>query len=570
MAITFLTGFEHRAGSTYAANSGVLGSAGTGAYNTSTFRSGAASYRVQPSQTGPQSALVGSGSYAVARIYVRFATLATTESGDRAVYVPGAASGSGTGIFIEASTNKLFARVGGGSKAYGPTISAGQWYRLDLLFNKSTTTWTLSWQVDGAAQTQAALAGQTAGASVSSSDIIGVFNAASAVDAYFDDWAMSSSAGDYPLGAGYVLGLKPIACGTHALGSFTKTGGTSITGGETTSYQEIDEQPPSDADWVAQTAAGTTSYLEYQLTQVSEGNTPRAVRAMGSIIAAAGSSIASKIYLRDGGSDGAVANLAAITTVQGRGACFATRPSGGAWTETAVNAMRMRCGYSFSISTGPIRFPWLFAEVEYGGTAAGPPTVPPTLTGCPTPSPTSDDSATFSWSSSEPGVTQYRYRIDGGAWTTGAGPVTYTGLADGTHTFEVQAGNAQGWGPSATCVWDVDTSVPDPPTITCPGSPLTSGTGSIAFSGEPGATFEVQLDGGGWTADTSPFSFSGLANGDHTLEVRQTDALDNGPSAPATCVFTIAVVPGAPSIVCPPASIDTSDPANWPPVFSWS
>ena len=60
--------------------------------------------------------------------------------------------------------------------------------------------------------------------------------------------------------------------------------------------------------------------------------------------------------------------------------------------------------------------------------------------------------ATFSGGTDAVGVTQYRSRIDAGAWTVGTSPRTFTGLTASTsYTIDVQAGDAAGnWSPSAT------------------------------------------------------------------------------------------------------------------------
>ncbi len=58
---------------------------------------------------------------------------------------------------------------------------------------------------------------------------------------------------------------------------------------------------------------------------------------------------------------------------------------------------------------------------------------------------------------------------------------------------------------------------------------------------EAGLTFECRLDGGSWTACTSPASYTTLANGPHLFEVRAKDALGNADATPASQAWTVAV-----------------------------
>ena len=99
--------------------------------------------------------------------------------------------------------------------------------------------------------------------------------------------------------------------------------------------------------------------------------------------------------------------------------------------------------------------------------------------------------------------------------------------------------------------WTVDLTAPSAPGLSgTPASPTNSTTASISFSGEANATFSCKLDSGSYSAcGSSPKSLSGLADGSHTLYVKQTDQAGNeGPAASVTwTVDTTPVDTTAPS-----------------------
>ena len=87
-----------------------------------------------------------------------------------------------------------------------------------------------------------------------------------------------------------------------------------------------------------------------------------------------------------------------------------------------------------------------------------------------------------------------------------------------------------------------DTTPPDTTITGGASGTVTTPSASLTFtSSERGSTFECQLDAGSWGACTSPKSYSGLANGSHTFDVRATDAPGNTDASPATRTWTVNV-----------------------------
>ena len=91
----------------------------------------------------------------------------------------------------------------------------------------------------------------------------------------------------------------------------------------------------------------------------------------------------------------------------------------------------------------------------------------------------------------------------------------------------------------------------------------TSGPASVSFGfsdTEGTATFEVQIDGGGYIAASSPQLYGGLTDGSHTFDVRAKDAYGNTSSATSRTWTVDAIAPPTPSIDSGPAPASTSGP----------
>ena len=156
-----------------------------------------------------------------------------------------------------------------------------------------------------------------------------------------------------------------------------------------------------------------------------------------------------------------------------------------------------------------------------------------TLTSTP-PAVTNSAAASFGFTATE-GGSSFECKLDGGAFGTCSSPQPYSGLAAGSHTFQVRAIDGAGnVDPSpASFTWTVDLTAPDTTLTSTPANPSNSASASFSFSAsEAGSTFACQLDGAGFTACSSPKAYSSLAPGSHTFQVRATDGAGNvDPSA---------------------------------------
>lgn len=127
------------------------------------------------------------------------------------------------------------------------------------------------------------------------------------------------------------------------------------------------------------------------------------------------------------------------------------------------------------------------------------------------------------------GVDHIECNIDNGGWFTCVSPFNIPVLPPGNHAFQVQASDTLGHMSSViTSNWMIDITGPS---VTLTGMPPTGQTdtnATISFTSSDGespvVSHQCQWDGGAWTACSSPDSRSGLSVGNHTVNVRATNA----------------------------------------------
>ncbi|MBL8786190.1 MAG: HYR domain-containing protein [Deltaproteobacteria bacterium] len=147
--------------------------------------------------------------------------------------------------------------------------------------------------------------------------------------------------------------------------------------------------------------------------------------------------------------------------------------------------------------------------------------------------PAQNSVATFAFSADEAGAT-FTCRLDAGPAGPCQSPVSFNGLADGSHTFSVYASDlgCKSDESPATYTWLVDTRFPDTAYLTTP--PVLNGfddPNSFTYE-DPTApantTFECSLDGAAWTPCNGGSLQAGvLAIGQHTLSVKTCERLSD-------------------------------------------
>ena len=148
-------------------------------------------------------------------------------------------------------------------------------------------------------------------------------------------------------------------------------------------------------------------------------------------------------------------------------------------------------------------------------------------------------------------------RAADGSWSVVANP----SLPDGDYIVRAeQLDGASNVGTSAAHSFRVDTSAPN--TFFTLTPPAATGTSSADFhfdSNESGASFECRLDGGAWSACSSPEVRSGLAAGSHTFQVRATDGAGNTDATPASVTWTVDFSLPALTLESPADGMRTND-----------
>lgn len=307
-------------------------------------------FRFNASASAPQAAhtfatQIASPATTVSRCYVYFATLPNaTVSVIRDASVGG-------GAFYHQASGEIRAGDGSTFPASGVAVTTGQWYRIDVKTVYDTTT-TVDVQVDGVACAQLSRAGS---AIANTGTQLGFASANVTGDMYIDDACVSGTSGDYPIGAGTVVGQYPSADGTHgggwASGTFGKStsGATNAANTDTDIWQSLDNPLVTTAAgaWVANlTATALTNYVEFR-NGTMPADTSTINGAMLTATSHSASATANNFNFDINDGSGHTVTLFSILDLSETTICVVTAvrntdANGVAWTATTMNANRNR------------------------------------------------------------------------------------------------------------------------------------------------------------------------------------------------------------------------------------
>lgn len=237
-----------------------------------------------------------------------------------------------------------------------------------------------------------------------------------------------------------------------------------------------------------------------------------------------------------------------------------TNTWGRTWTGSEFSNFRIRLTSPFAIGT--VFVDQVQVKVYYDD-------VPPdtTITVSPT-NPSNDTTPDFEFTGTDDvggsGIAGFECQMDGGGFSACTTPANFGPLTDGSHTFEVRAiDNAGNVDPTpASYTWLIDATAPDTSITSNPTNPSGDPNPTFTFTGDDGtgsgvASFECQIDGGGFSSCNSGDSFGPLSAGSHTFEVRAIDNAGNIDLTPATYTWTINLT--GPSVNIVNSIIDTGD-----------
>ncbi len=139
---------------------------------------------------------------------------------------------------------------------------------------------------------------------------------------------------------------------------------------------------------------------------------------------------------------------------------------------------------------------------------------------------------TFLTTDSASGISHYEVQVDTGSFFTQTSSYTIPSQTDGTHTVTVRAYDNVGNYRDGTVDIYIDTTAPEAFTPAAdPSGWTTNDQPQITFSTTDATSgvshYEVGIDGGSFTIQTSPYTLPSLSDGTHTITVRAYDNAGN-------------------------------------------
>jgi len=302
------------------------------------------------------------GQINVVHFAFQFASLPTADASIFGIW----ANGNRNAIIYYKQSSGKFTMAGGGSAGTWAsridmdgtvTAVAGQWHTFEVKYQEYVNPLVIDWYVDGVAQPQ--LSWASAGTTSNTVVDFGQISASTTATytGYWDDIIMSATPGDFPLGDIRVSGAKPNAMGTHNTpANFQNDDNSAISA---TSWQRIDDipmPPTSNTDYLKQVTAGGGTYIEVGF----EDTTQTCLRGASLFFAvhttATQANNMAVNSVANGFSYTIWSGSIASTTIkyaQKVASQNSLTPGTGPWTQTIINGLTARFGFSTDVSPVP-------------------------------------------------------------------------------------------------------------------------------------------------------------------------------------------------------------------------
>jgi hypothetical protein len=374
-ALVYLEGFEHQTMSVLQ-----FGGVGTGIFDgtitnpgqitidTSVFRNGVASLRVAANGAATNAVHEVSGlpTVFVCSVAIRLDSLPAADS---EVFGFIGTVLNPLRLRFRASDSKWIARIEDSTAdLVGPVAVAGTWHRFDFRSNISANPWVLAMQVDGV---DFGSVTRATAASTHTRVRYGT-NSAHTFTANYDDCVISVTSADYPIGDLKVLSLVPTSDGTHVgpANSIEDQAGVDIvTPGYTTAWQLVDEWPANSTDYVAQAVIGAGDYAEVNFGNTSETTIHDVMGIAALRSATTSASNGTTKVIRSDATEITIFSGDMSETALHYKNILITRPGGG-WTQSEVNALYARMGFSSDATPDPW---WSALMLQYASPVGAPP-----------------------------------------------------------------------------------------------------------------------------------------------------------------------------------------------------
>jgi hypothetical protein len=350
--VVIATGFEHGRGSTAGAGLCDLYNAAT--LPTTLPRTGLRSMLVDA--TTEYMGWTNTGPSYVARVYVNFAAWPSAASRTTICCVD--AGTNDAGICVDPTG---LAQIRAGTTNYGAgfQLTLDTWHRIDVYFN--TTDTQLS--VDGAAvQTGNPYTGSAVAFALGTYRL----NTGTVGTMYVDDFALSNTGADFPLGAGYTLGFSPDRTGTHSLGSGVFRNNSAGSPDNSTDHNRIDEVPFTgvSSDFWEQQENDGAAYMEFGFAPSGQSDTIQLVRALVWLSADSTAGCACEARIVSGATETTV-HTGTIGSTSGIYKGASVTPNSSPWTDGQLDALLLRFGYATDANPDP-HIEGAILEVAFG------------------------------------------------------------------------------------------------------------------------------------------------------------------------------------------------------------